>query len=426
MQLTLFVTMYPTPVSSRSLWRLWFLTAALLVCLSGAQASPATKDGNALSARVAAVLQEKKVDDRLKNLAEVGANLSLAEIKEALALAETLAELRERAIFHEAIVKRWSLLEPADAWRHVAQLPESRGKLELIRATAVTYTNRDATAAATAVATTLEGRSRIEAVALVAETWARADVPAARSWVRSLPAGPAKEAAFYNIRFVWVHSDPASAADDVKLLPLDDTRRALTMNIAGAWAARDPQKAIVWARSLPDESEQEAAFANLAESWADASPREAAEFAAQLPPQFRQRAALAVIGRWATQFPRQAAEWAIQIPDTGVRTRGLAEVLTIWMAVDPEAARVWAKAVTPAPLRDLALGACVDALLEWAPDVAARQALEIADPESRWQRVESGLARWLEIDAPAARRWLEAAELPAEKKQHWLSAHGHG
>jgi|GEM_PF-798075 len=393
------------------------LAAGLCFGLGSLQADPPLGD------RISGAVAENKIDLRLKALAEVGAHLSTSEIADALARAETLKELRERAVLHDASVKRWSELAPAEAWSYVMKLPEGRGKLDLLRVVVANYATRAPAKAAAALAEMSPGRSKIEATAIVAEVWAKADVPSALAWVRSLPAGPAQEAALYNIRFIWVHSDPVSAADDIQGMQTSDTKRALIMNIAGEWAQRDPAKALAWAKTLSDPAEQGDALFNIAEAWADSHPGEAAEFALQLPSPLRSRASVAVAARWATQDPKKAAEWVVHTEDSDLFSRGLTEVFTVWTAVDPDAAQHWTMALDPAKARDVALQALSDAVVEWAPATATQMALRISDPDQRSTRVINDLDRWFEVDAASARAWLETADLPPETKQTWLSRH---
>jgi hypothetical protein len=406
--------------------RLRFAIIVGVGCNTGLGAPVGESRAELLALQVATVLSEAKADDRLKKLQELGSSLTLPQIPEALEAAKTLGELRARAVFQDAAVKRWAQLEPAGAWTYVTMLPEGRGKLELVRSAAADYAAQAPDRAAVAVASLNGTRSRIEAIALVAEIWAKSDVSKALQWVQHLPPGPAREAGLYSIRFIWVHADPAAASEDIRQVPPGDTRRLLIMNIAGEWAARDPQAALAWARDLSNPSEQEEAFVHIAESWADTDPDAAGTFALKLPPLPSQRAALAVIARWATQDPRAAALWALRRQDETLYSRGVSEALNVWTSVESDAAGTWIQSLPPGKQRDVAIQAYAQALAEWAPERAAHMALLMSEPLQRWTQIEDCLNRWAELDPVSARRWIEAAELPVEKKQAWLRAHGHG
>lgn len=410
-----------TPAFSPFDIRRMLLIAAAFVAVGGANFARA-KAESAVAAGVAEAIAEKKADLRLKKLSAVGEKISAADIPAALTAAAALGELRERAVFRDAVVKRWSDVSPLAALDYVAQQPESRNKLELIRVVATACAKEDLARAAAAVVAMKPGRARVEAIGIVAEVWAKSDVRATLAWANSLPVGAAREAALYNLRFIWVHSDPVSAADDVQTLPSGDTKNALLMNIAGEWASRDPQKAIAWARSLADSNEQQNVMAIIAESWADTRPIEAAEFARQLPVGFRSHATMAVLTRWATQDPAQAATWAGKLADDS-RQPDLTAVFNVWTAADPAAARLWVDKVEPG-LRDLAQQVYAEAVVEWAPESAMQMAVATIDPALRWQRVGNLLGRWWDSDAVAARQWLDAADFPPGSKHEWRVAHG--
>ena len=121
------------PVSlSRPVFWLALLAGALASGVSIAWSAPLAAASDAVQSRVARAIAEKNAGLRLKALAEIGKNLSLDDIAETLALADSLGELRARAVLRETAVKRWSELAPAGAWVYVAKLPEGRGKLVLI------------------------------------------------------------------------------------------------------------------------------------------------------------------------------------------------------------------------------------------------------------------------------------------------------
>ena len=118
--------MQRTPFLPRYIIWLTLLAALWAVIFNCGQSSTDAVPLTSVKTRIAQALTEKKADDRLKTLAGIGSNLSLADIPDALVLANSLTELRARAVLHDAIVKRWSQLAPAEAWAYVAKLPEGR------------------------------------------------------------------------------------------------------------------------------------------------------------------------------------------------------------------------------------------------------------------------------------------------------------
>ena len=83
---------------------------------AAALAPPASIQSQSLKTALAQALREPQVDNRLNRLADVGARLSASEIPEALKAAGSLGELRERMVFKQAALIRWSELAPEDAF----------------------------------------------------------------------------------------------------------------------------------------------------------------------------------------------------------------------------------------------------------------------------------------------------------------------
>ena len=198
------------------------------VLLSTAPLAATALETNSLpAARVEKARAEKKIDDRLHALAGVGKSLALQEISAAFTVAEGLKQLRERIALTESALERWGELAPAEAFTHVAAMPEGYTKVEAIRRVSASYAGTNGPAAAAALMKMKPGRGRNEAVPIIAETWARNDVDAALKWARQLPEGILKETALRNIYFVWVHSDPVAASATVQNLPAVGTEKCL-------------------------------------------------------------------------------------------------------------------------------------------------------------------------------------------------------
>src|SRR5687767_13972507 len=132
-----------------------------------------------LRSTVEKVMATPKPADRLKALAQTAKDLGLEQIPGALEIAKAFPQLREQAVFREAILKRWSELAPRDAFVHIAALPESSIKLEAIRFAANKFASENCEEAGRMVTTFTGGRSRNDAIDVVAGVWARKNVQAA-------------------------------------------------------------------------------------------------------------------------------------------------------------------------------------------------------------------------------------------------------
>jgi hypothetical protein len=369
---------------------------------------------------LAQALHEPQVDKRLNRLADLGAKLSLSEIPDALKAAGDPGELRERMVFKQAVLIRWSQLAPEDAFTQIAKLPESQLKAVTLREAAAGFSRKDPARAAAAAAGMSPGSSRTDMIVLIANVWAETNVNAALTWAGKLPDSVAKESALEAIHFVWVHSDPVAASRPVEKLRPGDTRNNLIASVAYGWAALDHPAAIRWANQLPDGPDKETALVNLAESWANQDPQAAAAFALKLPPgETRSQAGAMVASRWAKQDPRQAADWSWRSGDAGIRQRGVKEVLDLWAGVDAAECAKWLDPLPPGPDRDQAIRAFVTAATMWAPDIAAREALLIEAEATRVEALNECLSRWREVDLPSATNWLNETKLPGPLKARW-------
>ncbi len=281
------------------------LMAIFVASLTAMAATGTNNPPGDLAGRIEKACAEKKIDARLNALGGVASKLSLAEIPDALKLAEGLKSLREQLALRDTVLKRWGELAPAGAFAHVSQMPEGLSKVEAIRSVAVAYARTNGPAAATAALKMKPGRARNEAISLIAETWARSDAKAALKWTNELPEGALKEMAQRSIYFVWVHSDPVAASATVRKLPPGDTRNALLMNVSANWAVSDPDAAIKWARSWPEEADRDLALVIAVESWADSDPLAAVQFASkQTSTQLKHRDCFGRVGTLDNPGPR--------------------------------------------------------------------------------------------------------------------------
>lgn len=348
----------------------------------GISCSACAGEAKPFAAAIGKALATEKADARLTALGRVAGELPLADIASALARADALAELRERAVFRQTVLSRWSTLAPEAAFRHIAGLPESVVKTEAIKTAAVHFAGQNPAAAAVAVAQMPAGPARGEAGPLVAEIWARKSVPPALEWAQQLPEDFPREPILHAIRFVWVHVEPRSAIPHVLALRADQMRNALLMNIAGAWAATDdPAAAWQWAHGLPSEADKHMIFLNVIESWADRAPRDAIEFSLRQAevPERRERLALAALALWAAQHPPDALAWVLAFATSALRDAAFATVLETWASAEPLEAAHWIKKLPANAARDAAIHAYLAAVGEWNPAETAELATLLSE-----------------------------------------------
>src|ERR1700734_4302396 len=74
-----------------------------------------------ITAKLAPIMAEKKSEDRLNQLSDLGTKLSLAEIPQALAAAKGFQQWRDRVVLQNATLRHWAELAPADAFAYIGR-----------------------------------------------------------------------------------------------------------------------------------------------------------------------------------------------------------------------------------------------------------------------------------------------------------------
>lgn len=395
------------------------ITLSLLAAVPMASGKPVAAPG-AITAKLAPIMAEKKAEDRLTQLSDLGTKLSLAEIPQALAASKDFKQWRDRAVFQTTTLRRWAELAPADAFANIAKLPESRSKAQLINFAAEKFAAKNPEAAAAAATALPPGQSRNGAMEIVGRTWAKTDGKKALTWADSLPENPAKDAIVRGVLFVWVHIDPVNANTRIQKLPEGVYRKMLLTNVAIEWGAIDHEAALKWAAGSPDDW---GLIANIVESWADQDPAVAGKYALQLPSEMvRQQAVMGVMRRWVTQDPDLAAQWLIQNADAQTLDQAMTQLMNFWVPESPQEAERYVKSLPNGPARDMVVHDFVQAVANWAPDLGARQAVTLANPGMRDQDVVTCVQHWLQTDPSPAQKWLKKANLPQDVKDKCLLA----
>jgi hypothetical protein len=377
-----------------------------------------TSAADTLTAKLAPIMAEKKPQDRLTQLSDLGTKLSLAEIPQALAASKGFKQWRERVVLQSATLRHWAELAPADAFAYIGKLPESRTKAQLLNFAADKFTTQNPESAAAATIALPPGASRNGAMEIVGRTWAKTDGKKALAWADNLPEGPAKDTVVRGVLFVWVHIDPVDANTRIETLPEGTYKKMLLTNVAIEWGAIDHEAAFKWAAGLPPDSD---AVERIVESWADQDPTAAGQYALLLPPgTARQQAIMGVMRRWVTQDPAEAAHWLMQNADPQTLNQAMTQLMNFWVPEGPQEAERYVENLPNGPSRDTVVHDFVQAVANWAPDLGAKQAMMLADPGMRNQDVVTCLQHWLQTDPPSAQQWLQKTDLPQDVKEKCL------
>ncbi len=253
---------------------------------------------------------------------------------------------------------------------------------------------------------------------------AGADPDQAIAFARRLPEGPDREKTIADILSFWSERDPAAAlawldSPDAADLAASPAAQAA---LVGALAQTDPSAALARWNTLESEAARRAASSALARAWARAEPDAATAWLfAQIPegPHPDDRAAFAALSPEENIAAGQRFEKHFQ------QLIAFKETSSAWIAQDPESYLAWAENLPSATQRQTALYS-----LAWSeqPSASANQPApgtrlallsSIKDQAARDAMMRAYLAKWLETDQPAARRWVttHAAQnlLPAPK-----------
>jgi hypothetical protein len=404
-----------------------FTLTSLIIALSVsvvpmAGGKPVDAKDDSVTAKIALIMAEPKPDERMNKLNELGLHLSATEIPQALAAAAGFKQWRDRTTLQQAAFRRWAELAPADAFDHMAALPESSLKLQSLHVVAVNWANQDADKAAAAATRLSSGPARMDAINTIATIWAHTNVTKALAWADSFPEGNTRQSTLNSIFGVWVQKDPAACWVRAQKLPPGNNRNGLIIKMAFSWAAQDPSGAIQWANALPNEAEKELAVQDVVEAWAETDPVAAGEFALKLPPGSAREFTIAgVAAVWGMQNPHLAAAWIMEKLDPASQQRAVSRFLMFWAAVDPQASGQWVESLPAGAIRDTAISTYIDTACYWTPERAAKLALSLTDETTRRQKLEVCLEHWKELDTTSLPQWLKTAPLPADLKDRWLA-----
>ena len=296
--------------------------------------------------------------------------------------------------------------------------PESRTKAQILNFAADKFAAQKPESAAAAATALSAGVSRNGAMEIIGRTWAKTDGKKALTWADSLPEGPAKDAVVRGVLFTWVHIDPVDANTRIQQLPEGVYKKMLLTNVAIEWGAIDHEAAFKWAAGLPPDSD---AVGRIVESWADQDPVAAAQYALQLSSETtRQQAIMGVMRRWVTQYPDKAAQWLIENADAQTLNQAMTQLMNFWAPESPQGADHYVETVPNGPARDTVVHDFVQAVVNWAPDLGAKQAMTLTDLGKRNGDVETSVQHWLQTDPSSAQQWLQKADLPQDVKDKCL------
>ena len=120
---------------------------------------------------------------------------------------------------------------------------------------------------------------------------------------------------------------------------------------------------------------------------------------------------------WARQDAPAATRWAIALGDDAARPDAVDAALSYWVLADAPAAVSYVRTLKGGDARDDGLDALSSLLGTTQPDLAVALAADIENPHLRNNALADAYAAWQARDPAAARRWLDAVDLPASARR---------
>lgn len=372
--------------------------------------------------------------------------------RRALALAKKLAVTSEQLVVYSVLFDQFAADRAADAVPLLDLVPAGEARNYAIRALTTRWAGQDLETAlvwAQRLGNAEDRALAVEAVLFdlsVNEPW-RAFAVAAQNL-----DGDALERIVSRVFAQLKTIDPAQAADFVRWLPAGETQTHVVLDLARAMAERDPAQALEWIGALPAAEQRQLALNNVLDVWLAKSAGAAADYVSQMPrgdsqtaaaaylaerlaaadaaaavdfarglksAAAREAASVALASGWARKDPAAAVRWAVALgEDDSARADAMDAALSYWVLSDSAAAVRYVRRLSAGKIQDDGLDALSELLGVQQPALAVELAAAIGNAKLRSSALVAAYEKWAGRDAPAARRWLEDADLsPALRRR---------
>ena len=161
--------------------------------------------------------------------------------------------------------------------------------------------------------------------------------------------------------------DPFLASEAFQQLPAGSTEKLrLIQHYAMHLAEQNPDEALAWAATVGTEQEIAAANAQIALVLSEADPQRAANLLSEsgIAGHEFDVAVVQVLQRWAAQSASDTAAWASSFAPGAARKAGIELIVSQWTSADAPAAFAWMSALQDRAVREEALLAMGQTLLQ--------------------------------------------------------------
>lgn len=258
----------------------------------------------------------------------------------------------------------------------------------------------------------------------IATIWANEKAAEATDWVRNWPESQ-KEAGITAVAYEIARTSPTNALWLASELSAGDARDELIRHAVGEWASADANLPIAWAAKMENSPLRTEVLATATLALSESDPEAAARLAIQALPEGRKKdiTVVGIVQRWTQKEPEKAADWVKSFPPGQLRDSAAENVVNLWSDQALDKPAEWLDTLE-GPTRDAAVSTYVGKLAAVSPPTAAVWAESIADPALRLRELERLGERWLAVDGPTAKAWLQKAPLSEEVKARMLAQSG--
>jgi hypothetical protein len=378
-----------------------------------ASANPGPSSARAALDEALAMAGQARRHERLGDIASL---LAVDAPEAALALADGITDVRDRAAFKATVAGLWADVEPEAAARWFEQ-DGSGARWSVVSAVAAPYARSDPRAAldwARRIDPQGNGGAWSAVIATIAETDPVTAVEQALA--ADLGRGP-RSAKTIAMAFL-ARKDPQLATIYLERLPTGAERTQATAQIALEMARQgDPAQAIDWLAARKDPAAERQGRSRIAYTWASNDAAAALDFAARLPAQSRREWQGAVVNAIANVDPdglldlihtrRGDADYPALLATTARAVAGR----------QPDIAISLASELSDPVRRDEVLSGAIPQLAQQAPREAVDLLERIDDPVRRAAASRSVVQVWAQRDAEGAHAWVRAMPAGPERDE---------
>jgi len=322
----------------------------------------------------------------------------------------------------EIILNQRIVQTPAAAADVITNLPPGDFRQKAITDLGQRWGSNDAPAALAWAQTLTSEAEGSNAVGQIIGSWARIDFAAATNGIASLPDGSKKVSALLALAEPWAQQDAQSLATNALALPAGEVQTGWLTAACRRLAVQDFAATAEVLRPLSDAALRQTLLEQAARNCELPHWDEAATYIAAMSPGADQRAAIkGLLAGWTQDNPEAALNWLCAFSQTNSQAEPIRSVIRSWSQAEPAAAAKWLANLPAATASDEVTGAFLQGAVEKYPEFAAQWTQAVSE-EAKRQKFQIQVARqWLQINSPAAWKWIDTLNFPEEIRQRLKS-----